>query len=82
MRCDQISDPRNTFDWEIIRKGLRLGFRTVAVPKHWDGNGIDLVTQALVMVELAKADGAISKIFSQCWKWSHLITLGPGHFLS
>src|SRR6202165_4829621 len=25
------------------------------------------------MTELAKADSAISKTFSQCWKWSHLI---------
>ena len=25
------------------------------------------------MAELAKADSAISKAFSQCWKWSHLI---------
>ena len=25
------------------------------------------------MAELAKADSAISKTFSQCWKWSHLI---------
>jgi len=27
----------------------------------------------VVMAELAKADSAISKTFSQCWKWSHLI---------
>jgi alkylation response protein AidB-like acyl-CoA dehydrogenase len=71
---DEISDPRETFDWEIIKKGSRLGFRTMAVPKEWGGHGTDFVTQALVMAELAKADSAISKTFSQCWKWSHLIT--------
>ena len=70
---DEISDPRATFDWEIIKKGSRLGFRTMAVPKEWGGHGTDFVTQALVMAELAKADSAISKTFSQCWKWSHLI---------
>jgi acyl-CoA dehydrogenase len=70
---DQIPDPRHTWDWEIIKKGSRLGFRTAAVPKEWGGHGIDFVTQALVMAELAKADSAISKAFSQCWKWSHLI---------
>ena len=47
-------------------------FRSV-VPKDWGGHGIDFVTQALVMAELAKADSAISKAFSQNWKWSHLI---------
>ena len=70
---DEIPDPRATFDWEVIKKGSKLGFRTMAVPKEWGGHGTDFVTQALVMTELAKADSAISKTFSQCWKWSHLI---------
>jgi alkylation response protein AidB-like acyl-CoA dehydrogenase len=70
---DAIRHPRETWDWEIIKKGSRLGFRTAAVPKAWGGHGISFVTQALVMAELAKADSAISKAFSQNWKWSHLI---------
>jgi len=70
---DRIADPRETFDWAIVRKGSKLGFRTAAVPKAWGGHEIDFVTQALVMAELARGDSAISKTFSQCWKWSHLI---------
>lgn len=73
LQRDAVDDPRETFDWEIIRKGSRLGFRTLAVPKEWGGPGADFVSQALVMAELARADSAISKTFSQCWKWSHLI---------
>src|ERR1035437_1894659 len=73
LQRDQIPDPRHTWDWEIIKKGSRLGLRTAAVPKEWGGHGIGFVTQALVMAELAKADSAISKAFSQSWKWSHLI---------
>ena len=73
LEREQIADPFRTWDWEIIRKGSKLGFRTSTVPKEWGGYGIDFVTQALVMAELAKADSAISKAFSQCWKWSHLI---------
>jgi alkylation response protein AidB-like acyl-CoA dehydrogenase len=74
LKRDQISDPRETWDWEIIKKGSKLGFRTLAVPKEWGGHGTDFVTQALVMAELARADSAISKAFSQNWKWSHLIS--------
>ena len=70
---DQIADPVETWDWDIMRKGSQLGFRTAVVPKQWGGHGIDFVTQALVMAELARADSAISKAFSQNWKWSHLI---------
>jgi acyl-CoA dehydrogenase len=71
---DAIEDPAKTWDWDIIRKGSKLGFRTMAVPREWGGEGTDFVTQALVMAELARADSAISKSFSQCWKWSHLIS--------
>jgi len=70
---DAIEDPAKTWDWDLFTKGSKLGFRTMAVPKQWGGEGTDFVTQALVMAELAKADSAISKSFSQCWKWSHLI---------
>jgi alkylation response protein AidB-like acyl-CoA dehydrogenase len=73
LERDAIADPFATFDWEIIRKGSKLGFRTLATPKKWGGHGADLVTQALVMTELARADSAISKTFSQNWKWSQLI---------
>jgi alkylation response protein AidB-like acyl-CoA dehydrogenase len=73
LKRDAILDPRQTYDWEIIKKGSKLGFRTMAVPKEWGGLGTDFVSQALVMIELAKADSAISKSFSQNWKWSHLI---------
>jgi alkylation response protein AidB-like acyl-CoA dehydrogenase len=73
LKRDRIADPRETFDWDLFKKGSRLGFRTLAVPKQWGGYGLDFVTQALVMAELARGDSAISKAFSQCWKWSHLI---------
>ena len=74
LQRDAIPTARETWDWEIIKKGSKLGFRTMAVPKEWGGEGTDFVTQALVMNELAKADSAIAKTFSQNWKWSHLIS--------
>src|SRR6185436_11918838 len=42
-------------------------------PWDWGGPGADFVSQALVMAELARGDSAMSKAFSQNWKWSHLI---------
>jgi len=70
---DRILDPKETWDWELIKKGSRLGFRTLAVPKEYGGPGADYVSQAIVMAELARGDSAVSKAFSQNWKWSHLI---------
>lgn len=73
LERDQIEGGFEPWNWEIIEKGSRLGFRTLAVPREWGGPGADFVSQALVMAELAKGDSAISKAFSQNWKWSHLI---------
>jgi alkylation response protein AidB-like acyl-CoA dehydrogenase len=70
---DQIADPVETFTWDIIKKGSKLGFRTACVSKERGGPAIDFVTQAIVMAELARGDSAISKTFSQCWKWTHVI---------
>ena len=74
LERDAIPTAAETWDWDIIKKGSKLGFRTLAVPKEWGGHGADFVSQALVMAEIAKADSAISKAFSQNWKWSHLIS--------
>ncbi len=73
LKRDQIEGGFEPWDWDIIEKGSKLGFRTLAVPKDWGGPGADFVSQALVMAELARGDSAISKAFSQNWKWSHLI---------
>lgn len=73
LERDRIEDPVETFTWDIIKKGSKLGLRTAVVDKERGGHAIDFVTQALVMAELARGDSAISKTFSQCWKWSHLI---------
>ena len=73
LERDAIATPQDTFDWDLIRAGSKLGFRTAAAPKEFGGHGLDLVTQCVVMAELAKGDSAISKAFSQNWKWSQLI---------
>ncbi len=73
LQRDTVAIARETFDWNIIKKGSKIGFRTLALGKEWGGHGADIVTQVLVMSELARADSAIAKTFSQCWKWSHLI---------
>jgi alkylation response protein AidB-like acyl-CoA dehydrogenase len=71
---DAVETAAETWDWDIIKRGSKLGFRTLAVPKEWGGHGADFVSQALVMAEIARADSAMSKAFSQNWKWSHLIS--------
>ncbi|HJP13206.1 MAG TPA: acyl-CoA dehydrogenase family protein [Nitrospinota bacterium] len=71
---DLIPDPKDVFDWEIIKKGSALGLRTLAVPERFGGPGVDLMGQALVILELARGDGAICKTFTQNWKFTPFLT--------
>ena len=54
LKREQIADPKETWDWDLIRLGSEQGFRTLVVPKKYGGHEVDFVTQALVMAELAK----------------------------
>jgi alkylation response protein AidB-like acyl-CoA dehydrogenase len=55
LDLDEAPDAHGTFDWDIVEKGSKLGFRTLAVPKEYGGEGTDYVTQALVMASLPAA---------------------------
>ena len=63
LDLDEAPDAHGTFDWDIVEKGSRLGFRTLAVPKEYGGEGTDFVTQALVMAELARGDGSLNTFY-------------------
>ena len=54
VKRDRIPGAHAPFDWDIIKHGSKLGFRTAVVAKEWGGHGIDFVTQALVITELAR----------------------------
>jgi alkylation response protein AidB-like acyl-CoA dehydrogenase len=42
---DQLEGGFDPFDWSVIEKGSRLGFRTLAVPTEWGGPGAGFVSQ-------------------------------------
>ncbi|MFQ5894970.1 MAG: acyl-CoA dehydrogenase family protein [Nitrospinota bacterium] len=48
--------------------GAALGFKGLAVPRQYGGEGADVLTQTLVIEELSAGDAGVSKVFSHCWK--------------
>jgi alkylation response protein AidB-like acyl-CoA dehydrogenase len=69
-------DVRESFPWDMVKKGSKLGFRTMALPPEWGGMGANLLTQVVMIDELAYADMSCCKIFSQCWKASRHLFMG------
>lgn len=57
---DQNPDPNKSFPWEIVKKGLQLGFGCILVPEEYGGLGKGLLDSALVIEELAWGDAGIA----------------------
>lgn len=52
------------FPREILTEMGALGFLGMAVPAEWDGAGLDYLTYAIALEEIAAGDGAISTLMS------------------
>jgi alkylation response protein AidB-like acyl-CoA dehydrogenase len=57
-------DREQTFPRELLRELADLGVLGLLVPVEWGGAGLDHLTFALVLEEIAAADGALSTIVS------------------
>jgi len=57
-------DKDNTFPKEALAGLAQLGCYGIAVPERWGGAGLDYVTLALILEEIAAGDGATSTIVS------------------
>ena len=51
-------------DPEVLREMGQLGFMGMTVPEQYNGAGLDYVSYALALIEIAAGDGAVSTIMS------------------
>jgi len=52
---DRNPDPANSFPWEVIKKGLKLGFGRLLIPEEHGGQGASLLDYAIFAEELGWA---------------------------
>ena len=57
-------DKTGAYPWPQLRKMGELGLLGMNTPEAWGGTGLDAVTWALVMEEIAAADPSVAVIFS------------------
>lgn len=72
-RLDKSENLLADFPWEMIKKGSKLGLRTLSLPKEYGGPGLGLLAWLAIIEELGSVDISCAKIFSQAWKMSRLI---------
>ena len=53
-------DEKGEFPWELIRKMAPLGFLGLPIPEEYGGAGVDNVSFAIAMEEIARASGSIA----------------------
>jgi len=57
-------DAKKIWPSEQVKKMSELGFMGIMVSQKWNGSGMDTVSYALAMEEIAKADASVSVIMS------------------
>lgn len=69
LQRDRSPDHQDCFQWDIIEKLSRAGFRTLTLAEKYGGPGLDSLTTAIVCEELAVGDLGISVIVAQTVKF-------------
>ena len=70
---DANPDPEQCFSWDIVEKAHEVGIRTMTLAEKWGGLGVDSLTTAMVVEELAKGDMGISVVMAQTFKIAQLM---------
>lgn len=70
-------DDKGGFSWEAWRKLASMGLPGLAGPEEYDGAGVDsLLTQTLVVEELARHDFSSAANIVSNWSVMHVLTVG------
>jgi len=70
---DAQKNPEDCFSLDILRKADGLGIRTMTLSDEWGGLGLDSLTTAMVIEELARGDIGISVTFAQTLKIAQIM---------
>lgn len=73
------AEEKGEFPWEVIRKAADLGFLGATIPQEYGGSGLDSISAAILIEELARVWASISTIIHVhnsvcCWPLNHFGT--------
>lgn len=70
---DKAARPRDAFGADLLARASALGLRTLKLPSEYGGQGIDAVTEALVLEEIAVGDCGFAMTLAHAWREGNLI---------
>jgi alkylation response protein AidB-like acyl-CoA dehydrogenase len=70
---DRRPNPEDSFSWEIVEAADARGLRTLTLGPEYGGRGLDHLSTAIVIEELARGDLGVSVIMAQTLKIAQTI---------
>ncbi|MDT4894026.1 MAG: hypothetical protein QOE97_3061 [Pseudonocardiales bacterium] len=65
------------FPWELMREGTALGLKALPLPRDLGGRDADMVTQCIVVEELAAGDLSVAYFVRHYWRFARLVPRLP-----
>ncbi|MGH8963603.1 MAG: acyl-CoA dehydrogenase family protein [Jatrophihabitantaceae bacterium] len=75
-RLESLNSPEE-FPFDLMREGTALGLKALPLPPEFGGRGADMLTQCLVVEELAAGDISVGYFFRHYWRFARLIPRLP-----
>ncbi len=70
-------DRAEDFPFDLMREGSALGLKALPLPRELGGRDADMVTQCLVVEELAAGDISVGYFFRHYWRFARLVPRMP-----
>jgi alkylation response protein AidB-like acyl-CoA dehydrogenase len=70
---DRQPNPVDCMSWEIVEEASKCGLRTMSLAPEWGGPGVDTLTAAVVIEEVAKVDIGVAVILAQNNKFIYML---------
>jgi alkylation response protein AidB-like acyl-CoA dehydrogenase len=68
LELDRIADPNKLYPLQLIKRASALGLRTLKIPVEYGGRGVDVLTECIVLEELAAGDGGFAMLMQHPWR--------------
>jgi alkylation response protein AidB-like acyl-CoA dehydrogenase len=65
---DKNPDPSQSWPYDLFEKASKLGLRTLKIPKEFGGQGIDTLTELIVLEELCVGDISFGSSLAHPWR--------------
>jgi alkylation response protein AidB-like acyl-CoA dehydrogenase len=70
-------DTAEAFPFDLMREGAALGLKSLPLPREYGGRDADMVTQCLVVEQLAAGDVSVGYFFRHYWRFARLVPKLP-----